>query len=335
MNATCDNQEMLLRQLSLQGDPTAFFSLCKGYFGERYLRERKSGVSHDDAQDRIVTEATTLFEELQQVKAAQFDTWFEEHCTLLPASSSDADFEKENTSFSFDIERCFTSCSRALLRSGSDVAKKKNRRNSGFFRRVFNYTLTKVIVTAVAFAGLFFLGTFLLRKFDTTIGISVMTSSDTLKLQYPSVLKPEKDSVFFLPAITKDTVDTIAADTGNTNEELKPLPVQKKKVFTPKSRPVQPKTPPVVRKPKPVKTYSNESRDIAPPATVIPPVQTAPAVAAPPPPPSPAPQPQPKVEPVRNEEPSTVTPEEPPVESPAEPVSPEPAAPASDIPDLM
>lgn len=331
MNTTCDNQEMLLRQLTLQGDPTAFFSLCRDYIKERYLRERKSGVSHDDAQSRVATEASTSLEELQRIKPVQFDAWFDEHCTLLPASESDAEFEKEDPVVSSDAEQCLAFCSRALLRIGSDIARKKNRRKRSLSGRLFQHVITKIVLVVILLTGLFFLATVLLRHFKTSVAVSIISSSDTLKFQYPKLKNPEPDSIYFLPAISKDTVDTITADPDTVeNEVTTSKQIQKKKAVSPKPRQKQYNAPPIVRKSKPAKTYSPAPGANASAAPVVSPVQAAP-VSAPPPPPST----QSQVDPVPTEEPLPIGTEEPASDLPSEPASPEPVSPSSEIPDLM
>lgn len=279
MNTRCDNQEKLLRYLSSQGDPTAFFTISADYFKNRYLHERKSGVSHQEAQSRIGTEAVGLLEELQRIKPEQFDTWFDEHCMLLPSSAPEVDFEKENAAISADVSACLSHCSRALLTTGSEIARSHIKRHRRFPRNILQHTIAKILLGVVAAGLLFTLVAVFLIRFETSIRVILISPTDSLSFQFPPPAAPRDDSIFFLPAIQQDTVDTAASDMESSDKDTTVTPVAVTKKPLTKPVIVQPKTPPVTKKTKPINP-NKEPR-------VVP--VSEPVAAPPPPPPVPPP----------------------------------------------
>ena len=186
MKKNVENHDELLKTLVLNGDAHAFFSLTMPYFRERYLRERGTGTPQQDAQHKILAEAVDLLEAVQQVRPKHFDTWFEEHCSLVSDMQQEIDAELLLDKKLFaEIDDFLGVCSSELLRTGSEIKRDTVVNRKKFPRVLFRHKITlPLLVGALVLltAG----GTvFLMTRFHIALQIAVLTADGRSSVQFP------------------------------------------------------------------------------------------------------------------------------------------------------
>ncbi|MBN1307004.1 MAG: hypothetical protein JXA18_03745 [Chitinispirillaceae bacterium] len=195
MKKTVENSEELLKQLALGGDPHAFFLLGESYFRARYLKERGSGATHQDAQTRILADAMELLESLQHIAPARFDAWFEEHCTVGTGTGQD---NKQETTvdkkLSVETAAFLNRCSRELLCMGSDIKRVRQRRRRRLPDALFRNKIVVCCGIILAVAAFFFAVTMLMVRFQTAVAISLDTPGRQFSLRFPPMAMVDRES---------------------------------------------------------------------------------------------------------------------------------------------
>lgn len=310
MKRSVDTHSDLLADLALRGDAQAFFSLCADYFKARYLRERDNGTTHQDAQVRIVADATELLEELGHITPGRFDAWFEEHCTVLPDASQE---EKEIVVFDrkmvAETSAFLSRCRNELQRRASEIKRarlERERRFPAMFLRNKPLVAGLIVAALLGLGGV--LGTLVLSKLGVSIVLTLVTPSGESSLRFPAhkdnACETETQVQTQVPEpIKSDTVLTeqVRSDTGSA----KPV-APGRKVST-----VRPSTP---------QAEKRASPPLVPRAYV-----------PPPPPPPPTPSTQEAAEPFQSEAPVAAEPVLPAAE-PSQPLPDETAPPQEDSP---
>jgi len=217
MKRSVDTNSDLLADLALRGDAQAFFSLCADYFKARYLRERDNGATHQDAQMRIIADATELLEELGHVTPGRFDAWFEERCTMLPDASQD---EKEIVVFdrkmAVETSAFLSRCRNELQRRASEIKRARLERERRFPAMFLRHKPLLAGLTVAALLGLGgVLGALVLSRLGASIVLTLVTSSGERSLRFPA----HKDKACeAAPQVQTQAPEPIKSDTVLTEQ---------------------------------------------------------------------------------------------------------------------
>jgi hypothetical protein len=188
MKRTIESRDELLKSLAHGGDSHAFFSIATPYLKARYLRERSTGASHQDAQNRVLAEATELLEKMQNISTGKIDSWFEEHCMMLKADHDD-EFLKTDDDKNLNVETAafLGACSREILRIGSNMKRSQRERERRFPYRLLRHRIVRIPLLIVA-AGLILTGTGTLMLWQqTSLTISIDSPHRHVSFRIPSV----------------------------------------------------------------------------------------------------------------------------------------------------
>ena len=210
MKKTIENNETLIKQLALEGDSHAFFLLGESYFRMRYQKERINGATHQDAQMRIIADATELLEGLQHVAPVRFDAWLDEHCTMSTGSPSDPNTEAvSDKKIAAETDAFLNRCSNELIRTGSLLKKARRLKERSFPYLLFRNKIAMILWITVGSLAFLFAAGLLMAKTSTALVVSLDTPGGQFSVQFPPLVMNDEPAVSSpLPVATPENVDT-------------------------------------------------------------------------------------------------------------------------------
>lgn len=269
MKTVIDNREALLRQLVLEGDAQAFFSLTKMFLQQCYLRERSSGSTSQEASRKVLAEAVELFEQIRHVTSHRLELWLEEHCSPEPVSSENTEVLID-TKIITETEAFLNNCNRELVRSGSTMKRNAIRAGNKFPQVLFRHKAAVLLLPVAAAALIVATVTFAMVRFHLTVELRFNSSNGSAGMVFPPtawgggdhpttsvVDQQSEDSTATLSGndtLTADSLsgDSLSRESSSAQPVVSPVTAPQRRSLPPvrpKARLKRPPPPPPVEQP--------------------------------------------------------------------------------------